>query len=287
MDQIQILQFLQAGASPLWDTFFMWVTRLGNEEFFTVLIPVLYWSADRRFAFRLSYLFLGSMLANVLLKDTLQLPRPPEGSVRVLYKSSGTGFGFPSGHAQSATTLWGYLMARYPRRWLIVLGVTVIGLVSYSRLYLGLHYPTDVAGGVAIGVAAVVAFRALESHLGRIGRRGISPQRLMVLAGVVPLVALLFYRSEDAYKIAGFLSFLPLGHYLNSRFIRTEGGGRLGPVALHLVIGMAGLAALRWGSSGLLPEGPAQIIRYGAVSLWVTVAAPWLFARLGISRRQP
>jgi undecaprenyl-diphosphatase len=99
----------------------------------------------------------GGMLLNVLLKNLFVRPRPHfDDSIRVL-----TTFSFPSGHTMLATVFYGALSAFVVSRlrgWLlralaILLAMFMIVLVGFGRMYLGVHYLSDVLGAMAEGSA--------------------------------------------------------------------------------------------------------------------------------------
>jgi undecaprenyl-diphosphatase len=99
----------------------------------------------------------GGLLLNGLLKIGFNRPRPAIFLPEVHTVSSS----FPSGHAMSAAIVYStvaYLAARLHKRrwarWLVMTAALIlIVLISISRLYLGVHYPSDVVAGVAIGLA--------------------------------------------------------------------------------------------------------------------------------------
>ena len=102
----------------------------------------------------------GAWAVQVAVKRLVERPRPPAG----LALSHATGFAFPSGHATDAAAVYGMLavlLARPGRRAAraaaLLAAVGVIALVGLSRLYLGVHWLTDVAGGVGLGAAWLVS----------------------------------------------------------------------------------------------------------------------------------
>jgi undecaprenyl-diphosphatase len=102
----------------------------------------------------------GAWAVQVAVKQLVERPRPPAG----LALSHATGFAFPSGHATDAAAVYGMLavlLARPGRRAAraaaLLAAVGVIALVGLSRLYLGVHWLTDVAGGVGLGAAWLVS----------------------------------------------------------------------------------------------------------------------------------
>jgi membrane-associated phospholipid phosphatase len=115
----------------------------------------------------------GAWVVQVAVKQLVERPRPPAG----LALSHATGFAFPSGHATDAAAVYGMLavlLARPPRRpTRAVVGATVglIALVGLSRLYLGVHWLTDVLAGMVLGAGWIVALVLAA------GRRADAPPR--------------------------------------------------------------------------------------------------------------
>ncbi len=209
-----LLLWLQRFSHPWLDAFFLAVTSLGSREFYMTLIPLVYWCVDRRVGLRLGLAFLVSIYLNFFLKDLLRLPRPAGPGLRVLSPERDLGYGFPSGHAQGNATVWGYLAAAYRRRWLTVLAALLVTLVSLSRLYLGVHYPADVAGGIALGLGVVAGFRAAE---GALARRTWPPWLPPAAALAIPLGAAALYPTADGFRITGMAAGLAEGHLLAGR----------------------------------------------------------------------
>ncbi|KMT59576.1 phosphatase PAP2 family protein [Listeria newyorkensis] len=99
-----------------------------------------------------------AVLMNTVLKHIFERPRP--NFDRLI---SETGFSFPSGHATGTTIFYGlaamFLIFTVRQMWAkIVIGVVALGwifFIMYSRVYLGVHYPTDVFGGFLFGIASI------------------------------------------------------------------------------------------------------------------------------------
>jgi undecaprenyl-diphosphatase len=149
-------------------------TWLGSS---TVLIPVLlaasaYLGWTRRDPSGVILLWValaGAAALYQLFKSVIGRPRPP--SAQMLTHAGG--YAYPSGHSTQAIVIWGLLAAfavngprRRRTRWAILgAAAVVILLVGASRIYLGVHWITDVAGGYALGgawLALLLAVRALR-----------------------------------------------------------------------------------------------------------------------------
>jgi len=88
-------------------------------------------------------------------------PRPFQYDSRVKALVHAGGGGLPSGHTQSAVAVWGYLASQVRSRKLWILaGFLMIG-IPVSRLYLGVHFPTDLLGGYILGALLLILFLKL------------------------------------------------------------------------------------------------------------------------------
>jgi membrane-associated phospholipid phosphatase len=122
----------------------------------------------------------GAELLNVVLKLAFQRQRPEVAFVHL------DTYSFPSGHAMMSTAtysvlaylLWGRLGSRRARLFTAAATACVIALVCFSRLYLGVHYLSDVLGGVAGGATWVATSVALQMAYGRQVERRIAGSRL-------------------------------------------------------------------------------------------------------------
>ncbi len=146
------------------------IGRVGSPlGWWIVLTPVFAWLLYRRLprlAAFLAVTALGSSLLNSLIKATADRARPhlPDPV------ATAHGTSFPSGHAQAATVGCGILgliflpIVRHGRRsWLYAGATLVVALIGFSRIALGVHYLSDVLGGVIIGLAWLLAMTAAFS----------------------------------------------------------------------------------------------------------------------------
>jgi len=145
-------------ANPVWDQIMLLFTMAGSAAFFitTAVILVLLWVLYPRWqtGWALSLSLGGSALLNTLLKQLFARPRPA-----ILPVISATGYSFPSGHAMVALCFYGmaaYLISHHltsfvSRIVLFVLAGVFVMLIGISRIYLGVHYPSDVLAGYAAG----------------------------------------------------------------------------------------------------------------------------------------
>ncbi|MFK7601583.1 phosphatase PAP2 family protein [Deinococcus sp. SM5_A1] len=148
------------------ESFWLAVTNLGRDEVFIVVLALYTWLWNPGGGRNLGVVFAGSYLVNSALKYGLNLPRPfasDPSLVSDAARATAGGPGLPSGHAQMSATLWAGIAAQMRRPGMWAAAITLIALISVSRLALGVHYPSDVIvglllGGIAAAVAGRVAF---------------------------------------------------------------------------------------------------------------------------------
>jgi undecaprenyl-diphosphatase len=167
-----VIRWMGANHSPALDAVMIEITALGTGTVVLMIVAIaalfLTLSARKYSAILLLVAASGGILLNGVLKLGFDRPRPSIFVPDVHAVSSS----FPSGHAMSSAIVYGtvaYLAARLHRRrwarWLVmVFALVVIALISFSRMYLGVHYPSDVVAGVLIGLAwAAFCMATLEA----------------------------------------------------------------------------------------------------------------------------
>lgn len=287
---IQMVLWLQQ-YSPTFDLLFKSLTFLGNLEFFLIFMPLIYWCVDRRTGARLLVLFLISAYVNDIAKVIVDQPRPFQYDDRVRALVHASGGGLPSGHTQSAVVVWGYLASQFRRRWLLIIaGVLIIG-IPLSRLYLGVHFPTDLLGGYILGAVLLVFYLRFAVHVeDGLVQKGIIWQ--IAAAVLLPIVIILVYPKGSHYALAasGVLLGFGLGVILERRWIRFCAASSLLKKFLRYVAGLLVLfvcwMGLRSSFAGLEPAWVFRVVRYALVGLWAGLGAPWMFVRLALAETE-
>lgn len=159
-----------AVAHPAFTSTMKVISQIGSPTaWWIVLTPVFGWLVYRRLprlAVFLAVTALGSSLLNRLAKAAVDRARPhlPDPV------AAAHGTSFPSGHAQAATAGCGILVLiflpvvrRAGRTWLYAGATLVVALIGFSRIALGVHYVSDVLGGIVLGAAWLLAMTAAFS----------------------------------------------------------------------------------------------------------------------------
>ncbi len=264
------------------------LTFLGNELFYFLIIPLVYWCISKSFGIRLVYLFIVSIYINSWLKALFSIQRPVgiEG-VQSLYVSSAEVVShypydsFPSGHAQGSATLWGMIAYQLRNRLFWVFAVFLVASISLSRLYVGLHWPTDVLAGIFI--AAFIIFLAVKLEKWIVQW----PEKAKWFGAIaLPIVMMLVFPAPEGMKYGGFLLGAGIGYMVEKKYIKMMIVKSVVKKAGALVIGLAGLFVIQQGvKMGLGDALLVDALRYALIGLWGLWWAPALFIKCRLYKR--
>lgn len=294
---------------------------LGSEEFFILMLPLLYWSVDAALGLRVGLILLFSTWLNDIFKVLLHAPRPYWCSTDIEAFANESSFGAPSGHSQTAVAVWGMIAYYVNRTWVWAVCIAVMVLIGLSRIYLGVHFPTDVLSGWLIGGLLLLCFvkfwnpvaawlkklsfgqQVLVAFLVSLGF--IATVQLAILSlgnWTIPEewlanAALAFPEGplpdpidlSGAITSAGTLFGLSLGLAWFNRQGGFSAEGTLGQRAGRFLIGLVGVAVFYIGLKLIFPSGEGilpyffRYVRYALVGAWVSAGAPWLFVRMKLA----
>ena len=173
------LLWIQEGLrGPVQDAFFSFYTQLGNGGILWIALCVvlLFFPRTRKAGFwALIAMLFGLVCTNVLLKHLVGRTRPwlvLEGLVPLVVEDDPNSF--PSGHTCAAFACCVTWARCTGKRWLRCLCIAAALLMGFSRLYVGVHFPSDVLAGCAVGCLCAWlswrAQRAVEARMGGGGR---------------------------------------------------------------------------------------------------------------------
>ena len=296
---------------------------LGNEEFFLLVLPLIYWSVDSALGLRVGFILVTNILFNYVGKLIFAGPRPYwlSSHVRALWLTE-TSFGVPSGHAQLAVSVWGMFAAYARRTWIWIVSILIIFLIGASRIFLGVHFPHDVIFGWLLGAVILWFFVRFWAPVAAwVGKKTLRQQVIIALVVSLLFIALGFgtwtlrsgYQvpenwlsnarlagaelpdpvdANDTFTSAGTFFGLAVG----AAWIASTGGykasGPVGQRAMRYVIGLVGTFILYVGLGAIFPRGDGFIfyllryIRYMLVGWWVAGGAPWVFVKFKLAESQ-
>jgi len=252
--------------TPFLDPLFRMLNYVDSPYFGFLLVPLIWIGFSYRWGLRLFYLMVITMMMNSFFKELVEWPRPctdlPE--VGMFCPRS---FGFPSGGAQMSFLLGGLFISawRTPIAW--VLGIAYILLLSFSRIYLGVHYPIDILGGWVLGLVVLVLYLVSIDPLERLlKKKGLLFS--FMLGFIPPLLLTLFVTSSKYQRFDALIiavgACLSLKYKLYLRAPKNLGEGLGGGL-----IAVGGVVLLLL----LLPHTLPISLVSAAIALWVSLLA--------------
>lgn len=166
--EFAFLDALQQIRTPFWDQFFSWITCLGDSGLFWIglaLVLSVFKRTRKCGICMLACMAAGALLTNVILKPLIARERPCwiNDGIQLLVTMP-EDYSFPSGHSQCSFAAAIAIFCHY-RTWGIVAFCLAAG-IAFSRLYLYVHFPTDVLAGALVGVmVGVLMKKAWEKRI--------------------------------------------------------------------------------------------------------------------------
>lgn len=202
IDYLLALQRFREATDDVLSPFLMGVSDFVIGNFTILLMVCIYLCVNKRWGYYMIFNVFGAGMLNQFLKNTFCVYRPWVRDAAVMpygnATQTATGYSFPSGHTQSATSIYGSLAAIFKKhKWLVALCVTIIVLVGFSRNYLGVHTPQDVLVGMTEGLMMLWATGRLFKWVERNPEKDI----YILIVGVTTAALFMAYAILKSYPV--------------------------------------------------------------------------------------
>lgn len=176
--EVSILLWIQENLRGFMDEFWVFITSLADKGWFWILLAVimLFFKKTRIVGVTaLVALLFNHVMTNMLLKDLIGRPRPymisPEIVTLIEPLSS---YSFPSGHTSSSFAAAFIIYRMLPKKAGIP-ALVLAAMIGFSRMYVGVHYPTDVLGGIVVAfMCSVWAHYLVKRIVQKIGEKKVN-----------------------------------------------------------------------------------------------------------------
>lgn len=282
------LELLQNLRTDFFNKFFEFITILGEETVYILLICTIYFMFNKRLAKKLFFIAATSIGFNCIVKNAVKLPRPfANGRINCVRAHTATGYSFPSGHTQIAATCTSALYLALKKKTLLIFSIVATLLVGFSRLYLGAHFPLDVIFGIIFGIG-------LSNLLNYIYDRPTKEVYLnSVVIGISTVFAIIYLFSPnilylDFYKFYGlFLGYI-FATSFEQKYVNFDYNTSLFKKILRVVIGVVLAFSLKEGIKMILQTDDIylsylfNVIRYFLLVAIVFGLLPLVFKKIKI-----
>lgn len=285
--QESIILFFLSIENPVLDSLANFASIIGEQTFLIMIIIYILWNHSKKKGFALFSSVIIAVLSMGILKAIVRSPRPFQvlDSIKGKRLETATGYSFPSGHTTTGASFYTALALAFRKRSLSILCAILMLLVGLSRLYLGVHWPIDVAGGLLLGITvSLVGYSRLE----RLYEHEETCLRFSFWFGIISLaiggiIALLLnLNTIDEVAFTDIMKTLALagGGYLG--FVLEEkkvGYVTEAPMAkkiLRYLLGLAGVLIIM-ALKAVIPESfyaLGSFFRYSLIGLWTTALFP-------------
>lgn len=287
--ELIILQFFETIRSDIATLLACLFSLFGETLFLVVLICLIYWIVDKKLGERLVLTSFSSMPVNGGIKSAVSRPRPYVGGgvTRVEvdnplistvelapYES------FPSGHSQMSAGLFFSSALHIRKKWGWILFPLLTLGVMLSRLYFGVHYPTDVLVGAAMGIAFAFFWDWMyQKHQSKI-------YLVFALFALLSIGLAFLFPNKSQIELCACAVATAICLPLENKFIKFENTTSFKKKLLRALIGI-GCVGLVYGTFSFLPfefleELSWKFIKYFLTVSTATLIVPYLFKKLKI-----
>lgn len=295
------LYFLESIRNPIFDWIFATVTHIGEETFFLAFAIIFFWCVNKRQGYFILITGLVGTVVNQVAKLFFRIPRPwvldPEFNIIESARAEATGYSFPSGHTQNVAGTFGAIAAHEPKKWKTAVCVTIIALVGFSRMYLGVHTPLDVVVSLLVALGIILLLRPVfetdESFkkympyvvIGSVILSTLFLVYVLSLSGVSFLDAHNYQSGlKNAFTLLGCTAGLVVVYFVDSKYINFDTKAKWYAQLLKLAIGLGIILAIKSGLSAPLTalfgnEYVARAVRYFLIVVFAGAVWPLTFKK--------
>ena len=289
--ELQLIHGLQDMSCGFLDFLFEFFTFFGESLIAIAILAYFYWIYNKKEGQKLATVLITSLTCNNAIKGIAKVNRPFMDDETVINKrpSTATGYSFPSGHSQTASTLYASLMRFFKKRWLSILLSILIVLVMVSRMYLGAHYPTDVLVGCLLGLVFTFGLPKLIDKF--------KDQKWLLLSICLIFMPFAIYflvvqndLNDDFFKMYGLLLGYFGAYLFEKKYVNFTTDISNKKKVIRYIVGLVVLIALQGGLKLLfnaifveqtyILKTVLNLVRYGLISFVGLGLYPLIFTKL-------
>lgn len=268
------LEWMTSLEGSVLTTFLKLVSIIANETLYLIVISISYWCISKRKAFHMIVMLCFSGYIGIMVKEFMKIPRPyTYDGIEALYEKSAAGYSFPSTHVQLSTTFWGSFMILCKKRIVWIIGIIFIILVAISRLYLRVHWLSDIIGAVLFSVIIVYLYTKVTMEL--------SDRKFILLQRIILAVSLIMYvmtSQVDNFKLLGVLTGSTIGIMLENHFINMNESDDFKMQVVKTVLGLSIMLIMQYILKKVIPD--MYYLRYAVTGITITFLCPFIFHML-------
>ncbi|MEF7560513.1 phosphatase PAP2 family protein [Bacillus thuringiensis] len=272
------LEWMTSLEGSVLTAFLKLVSIIANETLYLIVISISYWCVSKRKAFHMIVMLCFSGYIGIMVKEFMKIPRPyTYDGIEALYEKSAAGYSFPSTHVQLSTTFWGSFMILCKKRIVWIIGIIFIILVAISRLYLRVHWLSDIIGAVLFSVIVVYLYTKVTMEL--------SDKKFILLQRIILAVSIIMYvmtSQVDNLKLLGVLTGSTIGIMLGNHFINMNESNDFKMQVVKTVLGLSIMLIMQFILKKVIPD--MYYLRYAVTGITITFLCPFIFHMLRLKK---
>ena len=290
--EVDLIEWLQKAAGSVGQTVSKVVTFVGGETVTLLILLIMLFCYNKEAGKRCGFTIVAAsmwypMIKNIVMRVRPYMAHPERVEAMTVVESDADpmdilqqGYSFPSGHSATAVSMYGSIAREVRKKWMWWLAVLLPLLIGLSRFAVGVHYPTDVLAGWAVGLAAIAFSAVLHKKVKREWVRS-----AILLAVTLP--GIFWCTSRDYFTSLGLLIGMVTVYPYERKHIGFKDTRNVWAMILRLAGAFAIYAVLNtvlklpfsseWLNSGTLAANLIRAARYAIILFTIVGVYPRAF----------
>ena len=244
---IEVIEFIQNFRNDFFDLFFNFISFLGEEYVYIILLTIIYYTYDKKLGEMLGYVLIVSTGLNEVFKNIFKTQRPfqkYEDRVVNLREHTSSGYSFPSGHTQVFTSVLFGIAYYIKKRWLYITVMILSVFMAISRMYLGVHFLEDVLVSIILGITlSYLYYRFYTKH----NENQQMLLRVNIITFLIMILLLIFVQSKTYVTTVGMFGGYALAMWFEKTYVNFTVKVSIRNKIIRVIIALVLMIAIQTG----------------------------------------